>query len=71
MNYKNGYEEMKRLYERLEKENKKYKEVIDKLEKWLEENKKISQAHENVLGVNISNLVLNKLKDLKEGNKDE
>ena len=30
MNYKNAYEEMKRLYERLEKENKKYKEVIDK-----------------------------------------
>ena len=30
MNYKNAYEEMKRLYDKLQQENKKYKEVIDK-----------------------------------------
>ena len=30
MNYKNAYEEMKRLYDKLQQENQKYKEVIDK-----------------------------------------
>ena len=30
MNYKNAYEEMKRLYERLEKENARLKDKIDK-----------------------------------------
>ena len=30
MNYKNAYEEMKRLYDKLQQENKKYKEAIDK-----------------------------------------
>ena len=30
INYKNAYEEMKRLYDKLQQENKKYKEVIDK-----------------------------------------
>ena len=41
VNYKNAYEEMKRLYERLEKENQKYKEVIDKAIEYIENVKKI------------------------------
>ena len=53
----------------LSEELKNKDNIIDELEKWLEENKKISQAHGNVLGVNISNLVLDKLKELKENNK--
>ena len=60
------------LLEELTKDKEELKNkdnIIDELEKWLEENKKISQAHENVLGVNISNLVLDKLKELKENNK--
>lgn len=36
VNYKNAYEELKRLYERLEQENQKHKEVIDKLKKHCE-----------------------------------
>ena len=36
MNYKNAYEEMKRLYERLEKENSRLKDKIKDLEEWLE-----------------------------------
>lgn len=35
MNYKNAYEEMKRLYDKLQQQNKKYKEVIDKLKEWI------------------------------------
>ena len=36
VNYKNAYEEMKRLYERLEKENSRLKDKIKDLEEWLE-----------------------------------
>lgn len=61
----------KNLFNEQDKKIERLQNIIDELEKWLEENKKISQAHENVLGVNIINLVLNELKDLKEGNKDE
>lgn len=55
----------------LSEELKNKDNIIDELEKWLEENKKISQAHENVLGVNISNLVLDKLKELKDSEINE
>ena len=36
VNYKNAYEKMKRLYERLEKENARLKDKIKDLEEWLE-----------------------------------
>ena len=36
VNYKNAYEELKRLYERLEKENARLKDKIKDLEEWLE-----------------------------------
>ena len=36
VNYKNAYEELKRLYERLEKENTQLKDKIKDLEEWLE-----------------------------------
>ena len=55
----------------LSEELKNKDNIIDELEKWLEENKKISQSHENVLGVNISNLVLDKLKELKDSEINE
>ena len=37
MNYKNAYEELKRLYERLEKENARLKDKIDMINKLLNE----------------------------------
>ena len=36
MNYKNAYEELKRLYELLEKENARLKDKFKDLEEWLE-----------------------------------
>ena len=36
VNYKNAYEEMKRLYELLEKENARLKDKFKDLEEWLE-----------------------------------
>ena len=36
MNYKNAYEELKRLYERLEQENARLKDKFKDLEEWLE-----------------------------------
>lgn len=36
VNYKNAYEELKRLYELLEKENARLKDKIKDLEEWLE-----------------------------------
>ena len=36
VNDKNAYEEMKRLYERLEKENARLKDKFKDLEEWLE-----------------------------------
>lgn len=35
MNYKNAYEEMKRLYDNLQQERDKYKEVIEEVREWL------------------------------------
>ena len=52
-------------------ENNRLKNIIDELEKWLEENIKISKAHDNNLGVNVASIFLDKLKALKENNKDE
>ena len=40
--------------------------IITELEKWLEENIKISKAHDNNLGVNVASIFLDKLKALKE-----
>ena len=36
VNYKNAYEELKRLYELLEKENARLKDKLKDLEEWLE-----------------------------------
>ena len=36
VNYKNAYEELKRLYELLEKENARLKDKFKDLEEWLE-----------------------------------
>ena len=63
---KDYIKDLQQKVEQQDKEIERLNNIIDELEKWLEENKKISQAHENVLGVNISNLVLDKLKELKE-----
>lgn len=38
MNYKNAYEEMKKLYELLQQENKKQKEVINNAIEYIKEN---------------------------------
>ena len=43
--------------------------ALNELEKWLEENIKISKAHDNNLGVNVASIFLDKLKELKENNK--
>ena len=51
-------------------ENNRLKNIIDELEKWLEENIKISKAHDNNLGVNVASIFLDKLQELKENNKD-
>lgn len=48
---------------RLSELNKEY--IINELEKWLEEQIKISQAHDNQLGVNVCNTFKGKLKQLK------
>ena len=70
LSFKDFIKYLQQKVEQQDKEIERLNNIIDELEKWLEENKKISQAHENVLGVNISNLVLDKLKELKENNKD-
>ena len=70
LSFKDYIKYLQQKVEQQDKEIERLNNIIDELEKWLEENKKISQAHENVLGVNISNLVLDKLKELKENNKD-
>ena len=69
--YKKIYGGESKIFKILLEELKNKDNIIDELEKWLEENKKISQAHENVLGVNISNLVLDKLKELKDSKMNE
>lgn len=66
LSFKDYIKYLQQKVEQQDKEIERLNNIIDELEKWLEENKKISQAHENVLGVNISNLVLDKLKELKE-----
>ena len=66
LSFKDYIKDLQQKVEQQDKEIERLNNIIDELEKWLEENKKISQAHENVLGVNISNLVLDKLKELKE-----
>ena len=47
------------------KEIERLNNIINELEKWLEEQIKISQAHDNQLGVNVCNTFKNKLNELK------
>lgn len=42
----------------------------NELEEWLEENKKICKEHDNYTGVNFINIVLDKMKEIKEGNNE-
>ena len=71
LSFKDYIKYLQQKVEQQDKEIERLNNIIDELEKWLEENKKISQAHENVLGVNISNLVLDKLKELKDSEINE
>ena len=45
--------------------------IINQLEKWIEEQIKISQAHDNELGVNVCNTFKNKLQELKGDSSNE
>lgn len=40
----------------------------NELEEWLEESKKICKENDNNIGVNFINIVLDKMKEIKEGN---
>ena len=64
VNYKNAYEELKRLYEQLEKENTQLKDKFKDLEKWLEA---MASMYENEYkDVNVSEhykCMLHKLKE--------
>lgn len=42
-------------------------EEKEELKKWLEEGRKVSLAHENSIGVNFIEIVLDKIKELEEG----
>ncbi len=59
----------------LERENRLLRQQIDQLtnnwnelEEWLEESKKICKENDNNIGVNFINIVLDKMKEIKEGN---
>ena len=54
-------------YYEQQKEIERLNNIIDEFEKWLQENIKISKAHGNQTAVNIFNMFLDKLKELKEG----
>lgn len=41
--------------------------ILEELKKWLEEGRKVSLAHENSIGVNFIEIVLDKIKELEEG----
>lgn len=72
---KSYYEDRKITYTRLDKhdraigvlinENERLHFIINELEKWLEEQIKICQAHDNQLGVNVCNTFKGKLNQLK------
>lgn len=55
----------KQVIEDMQQEIERLNNIIDELEKWLQENIKISKAHDNQLGVNVCNTFLDKLKELK------
>ena len=68
--YENGVyfsSENDELQQRIERLNN----IINELEKWLEEQIKISQAHDNELGVNVCNTFKNKLNELKGDSSNE
>ena len=58
--------DIKMMVKVAQQELKKKDNLINELEKWLEENIKISKAHDNNLGVNVASIFLDKLKELKE-----
>ena len=53
------------------KEIERLNNIINELQKWLEEQIKISQAHDNKLGVNVCNTFKNKLNELKGDSSNE
>ena len=64
MNDKNAYEELKRLYERLEKENTQLKDKIENATKLIEEIKLHYQQYPTM----IPSVKINKLEDLLKEN---
>ena len=65
MNYKNAYEEMNRLYDKLEQERDKYKEVIEEVRKsikdfqeYIDETKEFYSDLEDDDAIKVSNLQL-------------
>lgn len=57
--------------EQLEQENERLHNIIKEVEKWLEEQIKICQAHDNELGLNVCNTFKNKLNELKGNSNNE
>ena len=53
----------------LEQENQQLKDNWNKLKEWLEENKRICQAHDNHIAINFIALVLDKIQEIEGGKK--
>ena len=58
-------------YIKAREEKTKLHNIINELERWLEEQIKICQAHDNQLGVNVCNTLKYKLKELKGESSNE
>ena len=57
--------------EKQDKEIERLNNIINNFEKWLEEQIKICQAHDNEFGVNVCNTFKDKLKRLKGDSSNE
>jgi predicted RNase H-like nuclease (RuvC/YqgF family) len=69
--YETRINHLKKCNKDLRKRLKEKDNIINELEKWLEEQIKISQAHNNQLGVNVCNTFKNKLNELKGDSSNE
>lgn len=65
MNKEYPIEELEEAYKTINQLTNNWNE----LEKWLEESQKICKENDNNIGVNFINIVLDKMKEIKEGKK--